>query len=100
MDNFNTLLADTFGDSIHVRVLETELYDVIRTAPIKKNKEEYIHRFLDSFFSKDELLISFNKKILLIHYEPVTVEILTAIHTWIHKQCSDISNIWLMTNFT
>ena len=64
--------------------------------PCPKNKEKFVHKFLDDRFKEFDLTLSFRQKVILIYREMISVETLLFIHSWFISRCCDINNIFLV----
>jgi len=93
-------IEDLITDHKIISRITVEILQIISNAPADDNKEKYIHNYLDKTIFKKDLLDSFQRPVIVIYDEVLTVEILLAIHLWFIKQSCNIDNIFLVTTHT
>ena len=80
-----------------VKVITTELLDVIANAPLMDDKKHYIAQALDEIFKDVDLTKSFTSPLCIVYDETFYEEVIVGIHYWLRTKCADIENITIIT---
>jgi hypothetical protein len=89
----NTVINKNPNDYEIIGNIGHQLLEVVATAPIADNKEQYIHQYLKELLYTVDLSKSFSKKLIFIYDDAMMPEILLSMHSWFLQQCCKVENI-------
>jgi len=101
MDIIHKIIAELGIDYKILGTIQLEIIVVINQAPVDTDKTPYIQNFLENFLAEHDIRESFNnKKLILIYDEVIYDDWLIGIHSFFHKKCCNLDNIFLITTHT